>query len=261
MAIAFAQASSLSLAATVTAQPSTAMATQVAGSIFYALVIAQGAAGATVPTITDNKGNNTAWAAAAIGAQLTNTNTEYVWRFQIPNGVGGAGHIITATFGASVGTIMVTLAEATGGATSAALDQSNTGPTGASVGPLSSGSITVAPPANSELLLSVILGHSSSTNLAFAEANGFTIQAFQEAFATSALQWALASKVVSAANPYNASWSWGGANIFVCSCIDSFKGLASAGGTTPNVSGSKVSAGFVSGLHISGSKVSLVKLP
>lgn len=206
--------------------------TTASGSNFYVAVVVIGANGATVPVITDNMGNNAKWATSQIGAQFTNTNTEYIWRFQIANGVGGVNHAVTATFGGSVANIEVMLMEMTGCAL-VPLDQSNTGTNGASTGPATSGSITVAPPATSEILVSVMMGHSSGSNLIFAEANGFIIQASQESFAVASAQWAVATKIVSASNPYSASWSWGGANIFVASCIDSFLGGPSQGVLQP----------------------------
>lgn len=225
MAAAIGQVSLIAVATSVLTLTTAGINTSASGSAFEVVVVTNGANGATAPTVTDNKGNTY----TAIGAVLNNTNTENVWRFYTANGTGGAGHTFTATFAGSLGTLEIMGFEMTGLATSP-LDQSNTGTNGASTGPAASGNITVAPPANQEILVSVMMAHSASTNLTFAEANTFIIQATQGLFATAATQWAVGTKIVSASSTYAASWSWGGANIFVCSCIDSFKGAAAGGG-------------------------------
>jgi hypothetical protein len=212
------------------------MNTSASGSAFEVTVVTQGANGATAPTITDNMGNNAKWATALIGAVFSNTNTENIWRFAISNAAGGVGHQATATFAAAPGILEIVMMEMTGMVTSAVVDQSNTGTSGASTGPATSGNITVNPPASGEILSAVILGHSGS-NLVFAESTGFVIQASMVVAATSNTQWALATKIVSAPNTYAASWTWGGGNIFIGALIDSFKGAPAGGGSSPGTGG------------------------
>lgn len=203
------------------------VATAPTGSAFYVTVFANGANGAVAPTITDNKGNA---GYTAIGAQFQDTNSDFAWRFVAPNVAGGAGTIITATFAAAPTVLAVCLVEMTGCALSSIVDQSNTGTSGASTGPATSGNITITPPAAGDVLVGSVFVNDSSGALTFTEANGFTIQQFDNVFATRPVQWAVGTRVVTAANTYSAAYSWGGANLFTGSFIDSFKGAASGGG-------------------------------
>jgi hypothetical protein len=118
--------------------------------------------------------------------------------------------------------------EATGCALASPVDQSNTGTSGASTGPATTGNITVAPPASGDVLFGVVFVTDGSSSLTFTEANGFTIQQTYTSTSNS-LQAALGTKIV-AAGTYSAAYSWGGANIFTGSFIDSIKGAASGGG-------------------------------
>lgn len=195
--------------------------TQASGSNFFAAVTGNGVNATTPPTITDNKGNS--WP-PPLAAALNNTNNDITWRFELANGVGGLGHTITSTFAGAVNNHMACLLEQTLPALLSPLDQSAVGTTGASTGPALSGTLALNPPATSELLIAIITVHDGSTNLTFVEANGFFIQASQQSFTASSTQWAIATKVVAAPGNYSASWTWGGVNIFVSACIDSFLG-------------------------------------
>lgn len=240
-----------------TAVTSVAVATSATGSDFEVIVIAQGVNGATAPTITDNKGNNALY--TQIGAGFNNGNNGYIWRFNADNGAGGAGHTATATFALNIASgISIILLEKTGCALSASLDQSNTGTSGPSqtTGPGVSGNVTVTPPATGEILVSVMMNDDASAALTYAEANGFTIQAQNTAFATFFWQWAIGTKIVTAPGTYSASWTWGGANLSSACLIDSFKGAPATGGGT-GVSGPGLSRGAgLSGAGLSGAGLS-----
>jgi hypothetical protein len=210
---------------------SVAAATSATGSDFEVIVIAQGPNGATAPTITDNKGNSALY--TQIGSAFNNGNNGYIWRFIAANRAGGAGHTATATFSANIASgISIILLEMKGCALSSPLDQSNTGTSGPSqtTGPGVSGNITVTPPASGEILVSVMMNDDSSAALTYAEANGFTIQVTNTAFATFFWQWAIGTKIVSSPGTYSASWTWGGANLSSACLIDSFKGAPAGGG-------------------------------
>lgn len=208
---------------------SVGVATSATGSNFEVIVIGQGTNAGTVPTITDNKGNNALY--TQIGSSFNNGNNGFIWRFIAAGGAGGAGHTATATWALtpSAGSSIILL-EMTGCATTSPLDQSNTGTSGPSqtTGPGVSGNVTVTPPASGEILVSVMLNDDSSAALAYAEANGFTIQVSNTNFATYIWQWAIGTKIVTTPGTYSASWTWGGLNLSSACLIDSFKGAPAA---------------------------------
>lgn len=210
-----------------TANTTAAVTTQASGSVFEVAVFTNNASSVT-PTITDSKSN----AYTQIGSVLSDTQQDRIYRFQCPNGTGGASHTATATFGSSQLSIDTILLEMTGCALPTPLDQSNTGTSGASgtgtPGGVS-GTVTLSPPAGGEVLVSLLVTNDTVGSLPFAESSGFTIQASAESNANTSLQYAVGTKIVATSGTYQASWGWGGVNVWTACLIDSFKGLATLG--------------------------------
>lgn len=191
------------------------------GSTFYAAVVCRAV---TSINVSDSMGNTY----TQIGTTLYNGANRWLSRYQCVNGVGGAGHTLTAAESTGSDGLAAYLLEIKGATTTTPLDQSNTN-SGFGSPPVTSGSITVTPPANGELLVSIYSTDQFASGLVFTEANGFTVQALIND-GINATASAIATKIVSSPGTYNASWSDGGTGNFVDIAIDSFLGGAGGGG-------------------------------
>lgn len=200
----------------------TAGTTAAAGSTFYVSVI-QSAAGAATFNITDSQSNTY----TQIGTVVGNSNNAWLSRYQCVNGIGGAGHTVTATQTVGSDNVSAFAVEIVGGLTvTPPIDQSVATNIGFAGSPVSSGTVTVAPPVDGELLISTFTTDQYNATIPYTEANGFTIQQMITD-GTAAPGGAVGTKIVTISGTYGASWGDGAASFYSAS-VDSFKGASTA---------------------------------
>jgi hypothetical protein len=174
-------------------------------------------------TITDNKGNNTAWASGLAVASPTpytsNNSTATLWF--VRGGSVGSGHTFTVTAVAGGGGAQSIYAAAFSGGNVSPLDQVNR----SSAGPVTTngpGSIT---PTTANQLVVAVLGLNSSSAIlgsSIAIDSGYTITDAADTGASTIFGGALAYKIQTSALATSPTWTWSlGASSFCV--IASFK--------------------------------------
>lgn len=200
--------------------------TNASGSTFYAVVIIKNST-AVAMNLSDAWGNTY----TQIGSTVSDSSSRWLSRYQCVNGVGGSGHTLTATESVGTDAVTVYFVEIVGGATITPLDQSNTYGNSFAGNPTNSGSITLTPSANSELLISTYVTEKFAAGLSYTEANGFTVQALVADGTTgNSCASAIGTQVVASPGSYSASWTCSSGGSSVIAVIDSFQGGGGGGG-------------------------------
>jgi hypothetical protein len=174
--------------------------TTTSGNLLYAVVATKRSSGGPTVTMSDSKSNT--W--TRIGTQVTDGNGNFIDRFYVANCVGAFSHSFTASLSSIVGVDIFVLEIKN--AAVAPYDMSAVGTNGSQTPPISTGSVTISPP-RSELLVSTIVSSLIASSNAYSAGSGWTIQDTVANSSSGSPSFAMASRVVTAAGTYGASWT------------------------------------------------------